>query len=286
TDVITHRIEERHQSAALVDNGEEFSQAQTASAVTKLLDKKIAMLQATRAVGTPAIVAQVDATERKLREQANARLAELGSPANASTAGNIPAPVQTEKPDKPINPVHVAWLPSFANTQLTDFLEHARRNLKTLDHALKQGTPAERNEAIDHVVAGFYGALPGTMLVLVPVFALLLKLFYVFKRRLYMEHLIVSLHSHAFLFLILLLTVIVGLLSTWVKTYAAWAGHAISLLQVPLFLWVPAYLLIMQKRIYRQGWAMTVVKFWFIGWLYFWLLMLFLFVAGALGLVH
>ena len=39
------------------------------------------------------------------------------------------------------------------------------------------------------------------MFVLIPLFALLLKLFYVFRRRLYMEHLIVALHSHAFLFL-------------------------------------------------------------------------------------
>lgn len=286
TDVITHRIEERHQSAALVDSGADFSQAQTASDVAKLLAKKIAVLEATRAVSNPAIVAQVDKTEQQLRNQANARLVELGAPASASTVSTPQTPTQSEKPDEPIKPVHISWLPAFANTQLTGFLEHARRNLKALDHALKHGTPAEREEAIDHTVTGFYGALPGTMLVLVPVFALLLKGFYLFKRRLYMEHLIVSLHSHAFLFLILLLTVIIGLLSTWVKTYVAWAGHAISLLQAPLALWVPAYLLIMQKRVYRQGWVMTVVKFWFIGWFYFWLLMFFLFIAGALGLVR
>ena len=45
-----------------------------------------------------------------------------------------------------------------------------------------------------------------------PLFALLLKIFYIFKRRLYMEHLIVALHSHSFIFLSLLLITLAGLL--------------------------------------------------------------------------
>jgi hypothetical protein len=124
------------------------------------------------------------------------------------------------------------------------------------------------------------------MLVLVPLFALLLKLFYVFKRRLYMEHLIVSLHSHAFLFVSLLLIVIAGMLNTWLRPIAAWAGYAAGLVQGGLILWVPAYLLIMQKRVYRQGWAMTLVKYWCVGWCYVWLLVLILIVAVVLGLAH
>jgi hypothetical protein len=46
--------------------------------------------------------------------------------------------------------------------------------------------------------------VPSTLFVLLPVFALMLKFAYAFKRRLYMEHLIVALHSHAFLCLALL----------------------------------------------------------------------------------
>lgn len=281
TDVIAHRVQQRHQNAVLVDQGEDFSQAQTAKDVQHQLDRKLDALEATRAVGNAAIVSQVDQAEQKLRQAANARLTELGAPASASTSTKPSAGTSNET-DKPINPVHLSWLPEFANQRLTDFLEHIRKNGKALHH----GTTAQRQEAWDHLAAGTYGALPGTMLVLVPVFALLLKLFYLFKRRLYMEHLIVSLHSHAFLFLSLLLLVITGLLSTWLKSYVGWMGSTVSLLQVPLLVWIPAYLLIMQKRVYRQGWVMTSVKYWFIGWFYFWLLMLFLGVAIALGLAH
>ena len=43
--------------------------------------------------------------------------------------------------------------------------------------------------------------LPQSLFFLLPLFALLLKLMYIFKKRLYVEHLIVALHSHSFLFL-------------------------------------------------------------------------------------
>lgn len=278
TDLIAHRIQQRHEHAVLIDQGADFAQAQTAAEVSAQLKQKLATLEATRAVANAAIIPQLDQAEQQLRDRAKARLDELGAPAAASTAAAAPA-----TPDLgTVKPVHVSWLPEFANARLTDFLGHIRKNVK----AMKRGTAAQREEAWDRFTAGIYGALPGTMLVLVPVFALLLKLFYLFKRRLYMEHLIVSLHSHAFLFVSLLLFVIAGMLSTWLKPHAAWVGYAVGLVQALLMLWVPTYLLVMQKRVYQQGWAMTVVKFWFVGWFYFWLLLFALTAAATLGLAH
>jgi len=42
--------------------------------------------------------------------------------------------------------------------------------------------------------------LPQLMFLLLPIFALLLKIMFVFSKRLYMEHLTVALHSHSFIF--------------------------------------------------------------------------------------
>lgn len=282
TDVIAQRIAQRHQQAVLIDNGDDFTRAQTASEVNKQLTYRLDALEATRALGNAAIVAQVDQTEQQLREQAKQRLSELGSPAgSATTAPSTKVPgEEASRIARP--PVNMSWLPSFANERLTELRNHLLQNL----HALRHGTASERQEAGERFAAGVYGALPETMLVLVPVFALLLKIFYVFKRRLYMEHLIVSLHSHAFLFLSLLLVVISGMLSTWLKPHAAWVGYGVGMAQAPLLIWMPVYLLIMQKRVYRQGWVMTVVKFWFVGWLYLWLLVFALITAAVLGLAH
>ncbi len=62
-----------------------------------------------------------------------------------------------------------------------------------------------------------------------------------------MEHLIVALHSHAFLFLSLLLLTLLGKLSTWLKPHAAWVGYVVGILKLPCYLWIPTYLLLMQR---------------------------------------
>ncbi|RDS79053.1 DUF3667 domain-containing protein [Dyella monticola] len=281
TELVAHRVEQRAQASALLDKSHDFAEATTPHEVTELLNQQLQTLEATRALGNTAITAQVNQAEQRLREQANARLADLHAPAIASSA---PTPIATDGVEKPVPPVHISWLPDFANERLTDFSQQVVTNVRSLSK--HHATVAQRQQAWDRFAAGAFGVLPGTMLVLVPVFALLLKLFYVFRRRLYMEHLIVSLHSHAFLFVSLLLIVISGMLSTWLKPHAAWLGYPIGWLQLPLMLWIPVYLLIMQKRIYRQGWGMTVVKYWFIGWFYFWMMVFALTVAAVLGLAH
>lgn len=283
TDVIANRAEQRQQHV-LLNGDNDISHAQTPKAVKEALDRQINALDATRLLGNAAVVTQTDEAERKLREQANSRLVELGaSPASASTAPhNTAAADSDEDLGKPIEPVRISWLPHIANQRLTGLMQNASDNW----HTFKHGNAYQHEEAKERIITGIFGALPGAMLILVPVFALLLSLFYIFKRRLYMEHLIVALHSHAFLFLSLLLLTLLGMLSTWLKPHAAWVGYIVGFLQAPLMIWVPTYLLVMQKRIYRQGWVMTVVKYWFIGWFYFWLLLFAFMIAAILGLAH
>jgi hypothetical protein len=56
--------------------------------------------------------------------------------------------------------------------------------------------------------------------------------------------------------------------------------------QFAMWAWIPIYLLIMQKRVYRQGWPMTILKYWLIGSVYFWLLFLALLIAFLIGIAH
>ena len=117
----------------------------------------------------------------------------------------------------------------------------------------------------------FIGAIPTALFVLVPILALLLKCAYLFKRRLYMEHLVVSLHSHAFLSLVLLLVfTCMGLqgLAGEDSMVATLLGWLIGMLVA----WAPIYLLLMQKRVYGQGWPMTVLKYFALGTVYMTLL--------------
>ena len=79
----------------------------------------------------------------------------------------------------------------------------------------------------------FLSNLGGTMFVLLPTFALWLKLVYFGRRMYYTEHLVFALHIHAFWFLALA----VSLSGTW-------------LLTAPAVLAVPIYTLMAMKRVY------------------------------------
>jgi hypothetical protein len=100
--------------------------------------------------------------------------------------------------------------------------------------------------------------LPYMMLGCIPVFAFILKILYFFRRIFYIDHLIYALHIHSFAYLFSLVI----------------TGIAIGLNQVspglePLVLFLLITTAIVQvllsiRRVYRQGWIMTFLKF-FLG---------------------
>jgi hypothetical protein len=66
-------------------------------------------------------------------------------------------------------------------------------------------------EAFRRLLAELFAAIPTSMFVLLPLFALILKLLYLRTGRFYAEHFVFSLHLHAFLFA-LSITAIVSIL--------------------------------------------------------------------------
>ena len=276
-----------------------FNAASTPTAVKLSLQQKLASLEQARQAAIAAgggAQRALDSAEHALRQQASQRLLVLGVGSLGDVALNPPSGTSSSTPaaapdrgyskisDSTLaspSRIDIPWLPAFFNERLSRDADHLKANLL----AMKHGGPG-RQEAIERLLGNFFSVLPQTMFVMVPLFALLLKLFYVFRRRLYMEHLIVALHSHAYLFLSLLLGVLISALSSWVAPHAAWVTHPLTWLEWVLVLWVPAYLLIMQKRVYRQGWTMTVLKFCCVGWCYLWLLTAALIIAAVLGLAY
>ncbi len=264
---------------------EAFKKATTPAQVQSLLQQQLAGLdQATRA--SPGI-AQAGLAQARLalEQQAARRRLELGDKtvvmvdAPAKDSGSA-ATGQSQAP-VPVAPVHIGWLPAFANTALTHMKQRIKANGKAMLAAGEAGV-----EARQRLMAQLFATLPQTLFFMLPVFALLLKLFYVFRRRLYMEHLIVALHSHAFLFLALLLGVLLAQLQVWLVPHAGWTAPPLHGLVWVLALWVPGYLLVMQKRVYRQSWPVTVLKYLAIGWCYLWLLLGVLTAAFLLSLAH
>ena len=111
--------------------------------------------------------------------------------------------------------------------------------------------------------------LPYMMLCSIPLFALVLKLLYIRNRIFYIDHLIYALHIHTFTYVAVIL---IGLVTIGLNRVAlgAIAGWIIGLLwfgfAVQIFLSI--------RRVYRQGWIKSLIKFWLGGAVYFFILLI------------
>ena len=247
---------------------EAIAAAQTPEDVIAIRDKTLAALEEAKAAtgGSAKASKGLDKAEEKIRARAERRVDYLKRAAAAKAEGKAAPPDPDLERDDDFNlevggkdwnpkktPVQVDWLPAFANAKLNVLATHFVDNLPRIK---KDPKP---------FMLGAFGTLPQVLFFLMPLFALLLKIFYIFKRRLYMEHMMVALHSHSFIFAALLLITLCGLLRNWTNTAAPWLSPALGWIMFALGWWMPIYLLIMQKRVYRQGWFFTVLKYLTIG---------------------
>jgi hypothetical protein len=111
----------------------------------------------------------------------------------------------------------------------------------------------------------FFSLAPQMMFVLLPLFALLLKLLYIRSERYYTEHLIVALHSHSF---ILQFSVLYLALQALAAVSWPWLAQPVEWLATATLIWIPTYLLLCQKFYYQQSWGKTLLKFWLTSSLY------------------
>ncbi|MCH8492047.1 MAG: DUF3667 domain-containing protein [Idiomarina sp.] len=122
----------------------------------------------------------------------------------------------------------------------------------------------------------FFSVAPQMMLIMLPIFAFVLKLMYLFSKRYYIEHVVLALHTHAFLLISLMFMLIVSKFSS--PDAPAMLKTPITLVFNLLWIWIFVYLFLTQKRFYRQSWLVTFLKFNITGLVYLVLLSL-----GALG---
>jgi hypothetical protein len=246
-----------------------LGEAQTEQELQARRDAQLAALeQAKLAAGISAHALKgIDKAEQQIHAHAEKRLQYLQRAAEAKASGAAAPPdpdAQKSRDDfnlefggkqwDPVtHPIQIDWLPAFVNNKLTTLARHAVENL-----------PRIKKDPKPFMLSAF-GLLPQVLFVLMPLFAMLLKIFYIFKRRLYMEHLIVALHSHSFIFLSLLLMTVMGLLRDWANTAVPIVAGLLGLAMFVLGWWLPIYLLIMQKRVYKQGWFFTVMKYLLVG---------------------
>jgi hypothetical protein len=104
---------------------------------------------------------------------------------------------------------------------------------------------------------------------LLPFFALLLKLLYLRRGYYYSEHLVFSIYYYNFFYLAGTLQLLVNQLSwlSWISGF--------------IVVWIMLYLLFAMKRMYKQSWGKTILKYLIFGLLFMFLVAIAFFIAAV-----
>ena len=150
-----------------------------------------------------------------------------------------------------------------------DFLsEENNKKLSVFSKELTDKAEKAFNSDTGPLIEQVISKLPQLMFILLPLFAFLLKIMFIFSKRLYMEHLTVALHSHSFIFIAILLSEMLELLDDYLEPTSPSIANFFGVVAGVLLLWIPIYLFLMQKKVYKQGYFFTLVKFSIIGTIY------------------
>ena len=156
--------------------------------------------------------------------------------------------------DPETNPLILPLMPDWVNDWLNREIGESPQKGKAIEE--------NPNLMLDKVL----DVLPGTMFVLLPLVALLLKFWYLFAKKYYVEHLIFALHNHAFIFVTLLFMLILSAFTLWREPEGGGpVTQTVEWIKIVMLVWVPVYMLLAMKRVYQQGWWLTLAKYSAVG---------------------
>ncbi|MTI20942.1 DUF3667 domain-containing protein [Fulvivirga sp. RKSG066] len=133
---------------------------------------------------------------------------------------------------------------------------------------------ADNKQVVGYVVKN----LPLMMFILIPIFALVLKLLYVRRNELYIKHLIHALHLHCFAYLIYGVLIIT-------TTYLLKNDDISEPMLTIGFILVSTYAFISFLKVYKQHWFKTLIKFNIVGGIYMFAIMIFFMMELAISLL-
>ena len=133
---------------------------------------------------------------------------------------------------------------------VSDFQEHIVRQLLRVNRA-------DEEQFAEYILKN----LPLMMLVLIPIFALVLKLLYARRKHFYIKHLIHALHLHSFAYLFYGISLVI-------MTYVIVGEDNAAIFGFMSFIVVSTYAFISFFRVYKQHWFKTFIKFNVTGYVY------------------
>ena len=205
------------------------------------------------------------------REQLEALLRESSPSPASSPSTNTPPPAPSASSNTP-SPAASAT----TDKQRREYGKIGERPFVVFDSDKKSSTPFERwiegrakEKMGEHgtkmglFIATLFSNLPYMMLCCIPLFAFVLKILYVRRHIFYIDHLIYALHIHTFAYVGIMLIVLatIGLNRMAPGPIAGW---------ITALLWIAfvVQIFLSIRRVYRQGWFISIFKFFFGGFVY------------------
>jgi hypothetical protein len=197
--------------------------------------------------------AQLDSMDKAAsKAPASATVAALAAASAALKAAGVAEPGHLH-----IHTVKPSAVPSSSTNGVDDgFIQIDPGDLKDADHSRFAQALLNIKKNPDQFKKLLGQNMPKMMFVLMPLIAIFLKLFYIGSRRYLTEHFVFTLHYHCMVFVVLLLVMLCGSLAhhfvwaTPLKSAGTIAGWYMAI-----------YLFLALRFFYKQGWAMTTLKF-------------------------
>jgi hypothetical protein len=132
-----------------------------------------------------------------------------------------------------------------------------------LQNSMRQSCVRSKQDKGQSIEHAFLATIPKMMFLFVPMMALVMLILYWRPRRYYVEHLVFFVHSHAAIFLLLLIEALLGWIAFWADwiTVGDWVMALISLYSV----W---YVYRAMRVYYGQGRLLTFTKLGAVGFTY------------------
>lgn len=125
------------------------------------------------------------------------------------------------------------------------------------------GTQAEVNlnallEDPRDFLSGYLEYITIFILVMIPLLALIQKIIYIRSGHYYVEHLVLTLHNHAFVIFIVFVNSLVDMVAT---SAVPIISTLFNYLENAIYIWMWVYLYLSLKKYFHQGHGITLVKF-------------------------
>jgi hypothetical protein len=134
---------------------------------------------------------------------------------------------------------------------------HSLWKAATLERALRNACVRSLGDNGESFQEAFFHALPRAMFAFLPLLAAVMTLLYRRPRHYYIEHLLLLLHNHAFVFL----AAIIALLLRKVVPASLSTSRVFASLILAIQIYIALYIYLSMRRMYGQGPGLTLAKF-------------------------